>query len=131
MVGLPSLVEVRLLKLAEEKERESIFKLNDLRGNGLQRLKVFLLKTGALDLEKLVSWPMFQNVATIRNVIVHGYGGTVTSANAEKLHAAVDQLGITNVLFGNRIRFDSDGLMVIHGIASKTISEIDDATAHH
>jgi hypothetical protein len=124
VVGLTSLVEARLLDLSEEIEKQTAFKLNDLKGDPLTRLKVFLSKTGVIDFERFVSWAPFKQLYTIRNVVVHGYGGLVAPSDMDKLKMATESLDVAHVLFGNRIRFDTPALLVAHQVASQTISEI-------
>jgi hypothetical protein len=128
VVGLSSLVEARLLGLAEQAEKATQFKLADMRGNGLGRLKLFLSRAGMVDFSSFASWAQFQHLHTIRNVIVHGYGGLVAPSDSDKLNIAVTALNIGHVLFGNRIRFDTPALLVVHGVASETIAEIGEKT---
>jgi hypothetical protein len=128
VVGLASLVDARLLGVAEEAEKSSPFKLSDMTGNGLGRLKLFLSRLGVIDFETFASWASFRHLHTIRNVIVHGYGGLVAPSDTDKLNTAITALGVQHVLFGHRIRFDTPALMVAHSVASATIAEIEQKT---
>src|ERR1700676_373227 len=51
VIGLCSLVEVRLLELAETSKSE--FKLSDVRGQGISRLKLYLSRLGIVDFGSL------------------------------------------------------------------------------
>jgi hypothetical protein len=124
VVGLSSLVEARLVGLAEKAEQSSQFKFADMKGNGLSRLKLFLSRAGVVDFSSFSSWSQFQHLHAVRNVIVHGYGGLVVPSDSDKLNSALTALNIEHVLFGNRIRFDTPALLTAHGVASATIAEI-------
>src|SRR5205809_3105200 len=57
VVGLCSLVEVRLLELAET--NKSRFILSDIRGQGIRRLKLYLSRLGVVDFGSLKNWDRF------------------------------------------------------------------------
>jgi len=129
VIGLCSLVEVRLYEIAEQREKETSFKLKDSKGSGLTRLQVFLTRTDSIDFGKLKSWGDFRNhLYTIRNALVHGYGGVVPFSNLDKVKKSVEALGIQQVLCSSRIRFETDALWKAHKVVSQLIDEINKQT---
>ena len=76
VVGLCSLVEVHLFELAET--NKSPFKISDIRGQGLNRLKLYLSRLQVVDFGSLRIWDHFLRVSTkVRNEIIHSYGGII------------------------------------------------------
>lgn len=128
VVGLTTLVEAKLYEIATDVERTSIFKVSDLKGSGLERLKVYLSRKQVVDVEKCTSWSSFQHLYTIRCAIVHGHGVIVQPFRLKKVCPAVKALKIQHVLFGPpervRIIFDTKALRKAHDIASRIIGEI-------
>lgn len=77
VVGLCSLVEAFLYELASEEENNQSFKLGDLRGSGLTKLKNYLSRAKRVDFGKINDWGNFKNIYTLRNTLVHSYGGLI------------------------------------------------------
>ena len=129
VIGLCSLVEVKLYRIAEEKEKQSPFKLKNSKGSGLSRLEDFLTRTQAIDFGKLKSWVSFRRyLYAIRNALVHGYGGVVPPSNLKKIKKAAEVLDIQQILCTSRIRFETDSLWKAHEVVSQVIDEINDQT---
>lgn len=57
VIGLCSLVEAFLYELAvcEEDKDKNLFKIDDLKGNGIERLQTYLARTGKVDFGKFPS----------------------------------------------------------------------------
>ena len=122
-VGLCGLVEAYLFQLAEN--IESSFKLGDMRGQGISRLKVFLSRTKTVNFSELKSWQSFNAVYKIRNEIVHSYGGMVLEEAGEELAKAVAELKIQSCLVAShRIRLSSSQLDVIFTTVDNLLSEL-------
>lgn len=100
VVGLCSLVESRMFELTES--HPARFKLADLNGQGVSKLKTYLDRVGAVDFERLKSWERFMSIYKIRNFIVHSYGGLVESGSVLKVEAALKRLDLEDCLVGGR-----------------------------
>ena len=123
VVGLCSLVEVRLLELAETSTSQ--FKLSDVRGQGISRLKLYLSRLGTVDFGSLNKWDGFTSVYELRNSIVHSYGGLIIDEASPKLVEHLSKLGLTHVLIGGRrIRVDSIALEIILNIVDSLLAEL-------
>jgi hypothetical protein len=121
VVGLCSLVEVRLFELAEG--GKSPIKLSDMKGQGISRLKLFLSRLGIVDFGRLKKWDDFTSVYELRNSIVHSYGGMVVDEPSPKLVKHLSKLGLTNILIGGRrIRLDPDALEIILNIVDSLLA---------
>ncbi len=122
-VGLCSLVEVCLLDLVQA--HKSQFKLSDMRGQGISRLKLYLSRVGALDFGKLNKWDDFRSVYELRNSIIHSYGGMIVDEASPKLVEHLSKLDLTYVLVGGRrIRLDSVALELILNIVDSLLAEL-------
>ena len=123
VIGLCSLVEVRLLELAETSRSE--FKLSDVRGQGISRLKLYLSRLGTVDFGSLKNWDGFTSAYEVRNSIVHSYGGMIIDEPNPKLVEQLSELGLTRVLIGGRrIRVDSAALEIIINIIDSLLAEL-------
>jgi hypothetical protein len=123
VVGLCSLVEVRLLELAET--GKSPIKLSDVKGQGISRLKLYLSRLGIVDFGSLKGWNGFSSVYELRNSIVHSYGGMIVDEPSSKLVEHLAKLRLTHVLVGGRrIRLDSAALEMILGIVNSLLAEL-------
>jgi len=125
LVGLCSLVEVRLADIAQECEQNSIFKIDDIKGQGIAKLKLFLSRCGTVDFAHLKYWAEFTNLNRIRNAIVHGYGGIIPVKDTSKLKSSMKKLNMEDALVGGRrIRLNTSHLKNCHQITSKLIDEL-------
>ena len=123
VVGLCSLVGVRLFELAETSKSQ--FKLSDVRGQGISRLKLYLSRLELVDFGSLKKWESFTSVYELRNSIVHSYGGMVVDDASPKLVEQLSKLGLTRVLVGGRrIRVDSAALEMIVNIVDSLLAEL-------
>ena len=123
VVGLCGLVEAYLFQLTEN--IESSFRLEDIRGQGISRIKIFLSKTGSVDFSKLKFWQSFQCVYKIRNEIVHSYGGLVLEEAKEELAKALKELEIQSCLVASRrIRLSSNELTVVFNTVDNLLNEL-------
>jgi hypothetical protein len=123
VVGLCSLVEVRLFELAETSNSQ--FKLSDIRGQGINRLKLYLSRLAIVDFSSLKKWEGFTSVYELRNSIVHSYGGMIVDEASPKLVDQLSKLGLTHVLIGGRrIRLDSAALEIILNIVDSLLAEL-------
>jgi hypothetical protein len=123
VVGLCSLVEVRLFELAES--GKSPIKLSDVKGQGISRLKLYLSRLEIVDFGRLKKWDEFTSVYELRNSIVHSYGGMIVEEPSPKLLQNLAKLGLTHVLIGGRrIRLDSAELEMIFGIVDSLLAEL-------
>lgn len=125
VIGMCSLVELKLYEIAEEKEKQSSFKLSNLKGKGgLDKLKEFLAQIQAVDFRNLKSWSAFCHLYNIRNALVHTYGGAVRSADLSKVEKAVKALNIHQALCTSRIRFEKASLLKAHRVVTAVIDDI-------
>jgi hypothetical protein len=123
VIGLCSLVEVRLLELAETSKSE--FKLSDVRGQGISRLKLYLSRPGIVDFGSLKHWDGFTSVYELRNSIIHSYGGMFVDEVNPKLVEQLSKLNLTRVVIGGRsIRVDSAALEIILNIVDSLLAEL-------
>ena len=126
LIGLCSLVEARLFELAEC--QRSRIKLDDLKGQGVARLKLFLSRVDAVDFGRIAEWRRFMSLYKVRNSLVHSYGGLVLESQTRKLREALRQLKFDNALVGDRrIRLCSSHLDQSVGIVEAVIRGIDAA----
>ena len=122
LVGLCSLVEVFLYELANDEEKKQSFKLQD---SGLIRLKKYLSKTKRVDFGKIKDWEKFMNIYTLRNTIVHSYGGLVETARLDKTRKALKTLKLESSLIGDRrIRLATETLLDFHKIIESIINDL-------
>lgn len=125
IIGLCSLVEVFLYELAAREEDTNSFKIDDLKGNGLERLQKYLTRTGKVDFGKISNWSTFKDIYTLRNALVHSYGGLVETSFIKKVEKAVKQLKIESSLVSNRrIRLNSENLLVFHTVIEDLFREL-------
>jgi hypothetical protein len=123
VVGLCSLVEIRLFELAERVE--SPIKLGDVKGQGISRLKIFLSRLQIVDFGKLRKWDAFKSVYKLRNSIVHSYGGMLIDEPDTNLVEHLSKLNLLNILVGGRrIRVDSHALKIILDIVDSLLAEL-------
>jgi hypothetical protein len=125
VVGLCSLVEVFLYELSAREEDKTAFKIEDLKGNGLERLQTYLTRTGKVDFGKIPQWSTFKQIYVLRNALIHSYGGLIETSFIEKVKKAIEQLKIESALVGNRrIRLTSEILLDFHKLIEDLISEL-------
>jgi hypothetical protein len=123
VVGVCSLVEVRLFELAEMNKAQ--FKLSDIRGQGINRLQLYLSRLGVVDFGGLKSWDRFTSLYKLRNSIIHSYGGMIVDEASRKLIEHLSKLGLRRVLIGGRrIRLDSAALEMIFDIVDSLLAEL-------
>jgi len=123
VVGLCSLVEVYLLDRAQGVD--SPIKLDDLSGQGLNRLKTFLSRLQIIDFGGLAYWDHFLSVYSLRNSIVHGYGGMIIDRDDGKLDKHLRKLGLEHVLIGGRrIRLGTEPLGIVLNIVESLLEEL-------
>ena len=129
LVGLCSLVEALLFELAVEEEKTQSFKLEDLRRSGLSRLQIYLTRSERVDFGKIKDWDKFTHIYSLRNAIVHGYGGLEEESRQDEVIGALKVLGIDSCLVGGRrIRIDSQTLLGFHTVVEKVIVELKERT---
>ena len=125
LVGLCSLVEVFLYELVDDEEKKQLFKLKDLKGSGLIKLKNYLSKTKRVDFGKIKDWDKFKNIYTLRNTLVHSYGGLVETARLDEARKALKTLNIESSLIGDRrIRLATETLLDFHTIIESVINDL-------
>jgi hypothetical protein len=125
VIGLCSLVEVFLFELAAREEAKTTFKIEDLKGNGLERLQTYLTRTGKVDFGKISQWSDFKHFYLLRNALIHSYGGLVETTFIERVEKAVVQLKIESALFGNRrIRLTPEILLDFQKLIENLIAEL-------
>lgn len=123
VIGLCGLVEARLFELAENVP--GVFRLSDIRGQGISRLQHFLSRTEVVNFSQLSYWERFRKVYEIRNEIVHSYGGLVLEEANEKLLGALTSLELQSSLVGGRrIRLGPSELLILIGIIDGLLSEL-------
>jgi len=123
VVGLCSLVEVYLLDKAQGVNPP--IKLDDLGGQGLNRLKIFLSQRKIIVFGNLVYWDRFLSVYSLRNSIVHSYGGMIVGRNDGKLVEHLRNLGLEHVLIGGRrIRLGTESLEIILNVVESLLKEL-------
>ncbi|KAB7690750.1 hypothetical protein GBN24_07955 [Plesiomonas shigelloides] len=123
VVGLCGLVEAYLFQLSEN--CESPFKLEDIRGQGISRLKTFLSRTKVVVFSELKFWQSFNSAYKIRNEIVHSYGGMVLEEASNELNKALAELKIQGCLVASRrIRLSSKELGVIFNTVDNLLNEL-------
>jgi hypothetical protein len=119
IVGLCSLLEVRLTEIANQFEQNSTFKL------GKMTVEDYLKISGAVEFGRLKNWGDFKHLRTIRNGIVHGYGGIIPVKSIKSLESAIKKLDIENILVGGRrVRITAPALRLAHKIVSGLHSEL-------
>lgn len=129
LVGLCSLVEVFLYELVSNEEKKQLFKLEDLKGSGLIKLKNYLSKTKRVNFGKIRNWGKFKNIYTLRNTIVHSYGGLVETARLDKTRKTLKALKLESSLIGNRrIRLTTETLLDFHKIIESIINDLKENT---
>jgi len=125
VVGLCSLVEVFLYEIAKQEEDKNSFKIEDLSGNGLKRLKTYLSRTGKVNFGVIPQWGTFEKIYDIRNALVHSYGGLIETSSINNVKKAVKILKIESILIGDRrIRLTSEVLLGFHKEIESLISSI-------
>ncbi|WP_017300140.1 hypothetical protein [Nodosilinea nodulosa] len=125
VVGLCSLVEVFLYDLAANEEKKNSFKVEDLKGNGLTRLQLYLSRTGRIDFGAISDWGTFMQIYILRNAFVHSYGGLIDTVFLKKVEKAVKQLKIESALVGSRrLRLSPKHLMTFHQTIEHLIEEL-------
>ncbi len=91
LVGMCSLVEAYLFGLVQS--NPSNFKLADLNGQGIARLKLYLSRVGVLNFGELNNWDKFLSIYKIRNEIVHSYGGMAAEDLTDDINPHLEKLG--------------------------------------
>jgi hypothetical protein len=125
VIGLCSLVEVFLYELATHEEDRNSFKIEDLNGNGLERLQTYLTRTGKVDFSRIPRWSAFKQIYVLRNALVHSYGGLIRTSFIKKVEKAVKQLKIETALAGSRrIRLTSEILLDFHKVIESLFNDI-------
>jgi hypothetical protein len=125
LVGLCSLVEVLLYEIALKEEDNNTFKISDLKGSGIERLQSYLSKTKKIDFGKIKFWSEFKNIYTLRNAIVHCYGGLVKFGDIEKIKQSLKILKMEKCLvLEERLRLTSHNLSKIFSCIENTINTI-------
>jgi hypothetical protein len=100
LVGLCGLVEVKLMQIADDHGRSAGDPVGD-----------YLKDNHVIDFGKLQHWPGFCDLRTLRNGLVHGYGGIVPVRDIKRLERAVARLGMDDVLVaGRRVRMSVGAL---------------------
>ena len=119
VVGLTSLVEIRLHELATDLEGSHTEKLEDHTGVGFRKVESYLKHIKAIRFEELPGWDRFKALYVVRNLIVHGYGGRVPPSDEEKLTKALKKLAMPEIFATMRIRFSIDNLREAHRVVQK------------
>ena len=125
VIGLTNLTEAKLYDVAVQVEGTSVFKISDIKGSSLERLKIFLARNNIIRFGELKSWPAFRKLYDVRNAIVHGHAGIVLPADTTKFVDAIKFLQIEHVFWEPRIHFDTPALQIAHQVASEFISELE------
>jgi hypothetical protein len=74
-------------------------------------------------------WGKFTQIYTIRNALVHGYGGLVDSIDINKVEKALTELKIEDGLVGYvRIRLSPKNLINLCSIVEDIICKLDEST---
>jgi hypothetical protein len=129
VIGLCSLVEAYLYDIAQKAEADASFKIDDLKGNGLSRLKTFITRSKGIDFGNIKTWGEFHQIYLLRNALVHGYGGLIDSVDIGKVEKALSTLKCSEALVGGRrIRLTPNSLLEFCNIVENTINEIDNLT---
>ena len=127
LVGLCSLVEALLYEIAEKGEKNNVFKISDIKGNGINKLKTYIVKTLGIDFGKINNWEEFTHIYKIRNVIIHSYGGLFENYQLNEIKKSLKILGIQNSLFSEkRIRLTNENLTKILHIIKNIIYNLED-----
>lgn len=125
VIGLCSLVEVFLYEIAANEEQKKSFKIEDLKGQGLNRLQTYLTRTGKIDFGKIGKWGTFTQIYNLRHALVHSYGGLVETSFIDKVEIATKELNIESALVGGRrIRLTTDILLSFHKIIEMLFDEL-------
>jgi hypothetical protein len=125
VVGLCSLIEVYLYEIAINKQDENSFKIDDLKGNGLARLQLYLTRSGNIDFGKISQWSNFKDIYVLRNALVHSYGGYVETEFISKVEKAVKKLKIESALVANRrIRLTPEILLAFHKVIESVVDDL-------
>ena len=125
IIGLCSLVEVCLHQIAITEEPNNSFKIEDLKGNGLERLQKYLSRSGKINFGTIRQWGKFKQIYILRNALVHSYGGLVETSFIDRVKKAVTELGIETVLVGDRrIRLNPKILLNLHADIETIINEL-------
>jgi hypothetical protein len=125
IIGLCSLIEVHLYDIAVDEEKKHIFKLHDLNQKGLARLQKYLSVTKRIDFGKIKNWDKFKNIWTLRNVILHSYGGLIVLSDLDKVKKTLENLKIGDALIlDKRIRIPLNKLYELHSIVADVIKRI-------
>ena len=123
LVGMCSLVEAYLFELVQS--NPSDFKLADLKGQGISRLKLYLSRAGVLNFGELKNWDKFSSIYKIRNEIVHSYGGMAAEDLTEQIQPHTNKLGFSGVLIGGRrIRIGRDHVSEVIDIIDALLAEL-------
>ena len=100
LIGLCSLVEARLFEFAEG--LKSNIKIDDFRGQGISRVERYLKAHDALNFGMIASWGKFKKLYELRNSLIHSYGGLTLDDQTATVKKAIDTLGFSGVLVGDR-----------------------------
>jgi hypothetical protein len=129
VIGLCSLVETYLYEIAQKAEADVSFKIDDLKGNGLSRLKTFITRSKGIDFGKIKTWGEFHQIYQLRNALVHGYGGLIDSVDIDKVEKALTTLKCSDSLVGGRrIRLMPSSLFKFCNLVETTIEEVESRT---
>ncbi|MDG4812886.1 hypothetical protein P8629_07685 [Hydrogenovibrio sp. 3SP14C1] len=129
VIGLCSLVEAYLYEVAHKAEIDTPFKIDDLKGNGISRLKTFITRSKGIDFGEITTWEEFHQIYQLRNALVHGYGGLVDSVDIGKVEKALKTLKCSDALVGGRrIRLMPGSLSKFCNIVENTITQVEART---
>jgi len=129
VIGLCSLMEAYLYEIAKDSEIDASFKIDDLKGNGLSRLKIFITRSKGIDFGTIKNWGEFHQIYQLRNALVHGYGGLIDSVDIVKVEKSLTVLKCSDALIGGRrIRLMPGSLSTFCNIVENTMSELDSRT---
>ena len=125
LVGLCSLVEAFLYEIALKEEEKHNFKIDNIKGNGIRRLKTYLSRTNRINFGNIKEWNQFINIYELRNALVHSYGGMIDSSFIKKVMSSMKRLQIYDALIADRrIRLNPDILLGFIGIIESLLVEI-------
>ncbi|GAW97292.1 MULTISPECIES: hypothetical protein [Colwellia] len=129
IIGLCSLIEAYLYEVAEKEEENSSFKIDDIKGNGLSRLRLYLSRSNKIDFGTMKNWGSFSQVYILRNALVHGYGGLVDSVDIDRVRKALKVLKLEECLIADRrIRLSPPHLLSICLIVEDIVDKLNECT---
>ncbi len=123
-VGLCSLVEIQLHELTLDREQHLSNKIESHSRMGLLKVVNYLKDIKAIPFGTLRQWDDFNALYTVRNLIVHGYGGLIPPSDEEKLSKALKKLKMTEAFATKRIRLNPNHLQISHQIVKEVVSSV-------